>query len=505
MAGGFFIFGADADQWKGFDMPRYLITSALPYINGVKHLGNLVGSLLPADIQARFRRQTGAEVLFLCATDEHGTPAELAARAAGLDVAGFCDREHARQAAIYRRFNLSFDHFGRTSSRFNRAPTQDLARRLDANGFIVEKLVRQAYSPSDGRFLPDRYVTGICPHCLSPAARGDQCESCTQLLDPADLIEPRSTLSGARDIELRPTRHLYLRQTLLADRLASWHAAHPEWPKLVRGIARAWLDQGLEDRCITRDLAWGVPVDRPGFEGKVFYVWFDAPIGYIGAAQEWASLDPAQRDWRSWWEGGEDVHYIQVLGKDNVPFHTVSFPATIIGSGLPLELADQIKGLSWLTFEGGKFSTSAGHGIFTDAALDLLPADYWRWWLAANAPEDTDSDFTLARFAADTSKDLADLFGNLVNRCLAFLHQVHDGIVPEGGSDGPLELALASDLELRLAALRQHHEALAIRKAVAEIRGIWARANAYLTEAAPWTVRAIDSARAAAASAPVST
>ena len=411
-------------------MAKFLITSALPYVNGVKHLGNLVGSLLPADIHARFRRQTGHEVLFLCGTDEHGTPTELAAQAAGLPVTEYCSRQHAIQADIYRRFGLSFDHFSRTSGVANRLLTQELFRRLDAAGHIEPRVIRQAYSSTDKRFLPDRYVIGTCPHCGNPNARGDQCESCTRLLDPDDLVSPRSAISGATDVEFRETRHLFLKLSAFEGRLRQWIETRRDWPPLVRSIALKWLDEGLKDRCITRDLTWGVPVPKPGFEDKVFYVWFDAPIGYIAAAVEWSEA-ASGRDWHAWWQGGDDVHYVQFLAKDNVPFHTISFPATILGSGLPLKLPDIIKGFNWLTFEGGKFSTSGQRGIFTDTALTLLPADSWRWWLAANAPENADADFAIERFVEGVNKDLADTFGNLVNRCLAFAAARFDATVPE--------------------------------------------------------------------------
>ncbi|HTE79140.1 MAG TPA: methionine--tRNA ligase [Reyranella sp.] len=471
-------------------MTKFLITSALPYVNGVKHLGNLAGSLLPADIHARFRRQTGHKVLFLCGTDEHGTPAELAAQAAGLPVADYCARQHAVQADIYRRFGLSFDHFSRTSGAVNRQLTQEIFLALDAAGFIEPRTIRQAYSPTDGRFLPDRYIVGTCPHCGSPNARGDQCEACTHLLDPEDLVDPRSATSGATDIEFRETRHLFLKLSALEGRLRDWLATRRDWPPLVQSIARKWLDEGLQDRCITRDLEWGVPVPKPGFEDKVFYVWFDAPIGYIAAGVEWSE------DWRDWWQS-DDVRYLQFLAKDNVPFHAISFPAALLGSGLPFKLVDVIKGFNWLTFEGGKFSTSSRRGIFTDAALDAYPADCWRWWLAANAPEGGDTDFTVERFVDGVNKDLGDVFGNLVNRCLSFAATRFDSTVPEPGEPGPLERQLAIDLDARLASLRAHHEALAFRKAAEEVRAIWKLGNAYLSEAAPWTAIKTDRTRAA--------
>ena len=365
-------------------MTKYLITSALPYINGVKHLGNLVGSLLPADVHARFRRQVGDDVLFLCGTDEHGTPAELAAASAGLTPREYCDRQHAIQADIYRRFGLSFDHFGRSSGSANHELTRHFYECLDARGYIVEREVSQIWSPHDGRFLPDRYVIGTCPHCGFQAARGDQCDDCGRLLDPVDLFRPRSAISGSEELETKRSHHLFLRQSALADNLKQWLATRSGWPNFATSLATSLLDR-LEDRCITRDLSWGVRVPRLGFEGKTFYVWFDAPIAYIATAMEWAQADK-RRDWRAWWQGA-DVRLIQFLGKDNLPFHVASFPATLVGSGEGWKTADVIKAFHWLRYEGGKFFTSAGKGIFTDAALDHLPADYWRWWLVANAPK----------------------------------------------------------------------------------------------------------------------
>jgi len=436
-------------------------------------------------------------VLFICGTDEHGTPAELGAIEAGQEIRGYCDAQHALQADVYRRFGLSFDHFGRSSCAQNHALTQHLYRRLDTAGLLDERAVRQVWSPADRRFLPDRYVLGSCPRCGSPDARGDQCDACGSLLDPVDLIRPRSALSGDTQLELRASRHLFLRQSLLVERLRTWLGTRRDWPPFVASLAQSWLTSDLRDRCITRDLAWGVPVPRAGFEEKVFYVWFDAPIAYIAATQDWAQRDSARRDWRKWWWEAEDVRYIQFLGKDNVPFHAVSFPATLIGSGEPWKTVDVIKGFHWLAYEGGKFSTSRGRGIFADAALAELPADLWRWWLIANAPETSDTDFTVSRFVADVNKDLADVFGNLVNRVIRFAAQAFGGRVPDGGTPGEREHALAAEIEQRVARLRARHEALEFRQAAVETRALWVRTNGYLQDAAPWTAIKFDRARAA--------
>jgi methionyl-tRNA synthetase len=479
---------------------RYLVTSALPYVNGIKHLGNLAGSLLPADVHARFRRQTGARVLFLCGTDEHGTPAEISAAEAGVPVAEYCADFHARQEASYRALGISFDHFGRTSSAANHALTQHFYRRLDAEGFISEREVPQVWSPRDGRFLPDRYVLGRCPRCGDPDARGDQCDACGALLDPVDLGEPRSALSGDTDLEVRSSRHLFLRQDLLRERLREWLGTRTGWPSFVTSLARSWLTDDLRERCITRDLSWGVPVPRPGFEGKVFYVWFDAPIGYLALAREWAEADPARGDWLDWWTEGRGVRYLQFLGKDNVPFHTVGFPATLLGSGEPWKTADSVKGFHWLTYgQGGKFSTSRRRGVFCDEAADALPADFWRWWLVANAPETSDVDLDLRRLAADVNKDLADVFGNLANRLVSLAWRRYGGVVPDGGVPGPREAALAEAVGRRLDAIREAHEACEFRRAAAGTRALWDLANAYVQDSRPWQADPADPDGAACA------
>jgi methionyl-tRNA synthetase len=483
-------------------MARTLITSALPYINGIKHLGNLVGSMLPADVYARFMRARGNEVMFICATDEHGTPAELAAIAAGQDVATYCAEQHEIQKDIYKRFGLSFDHFGRSSSRQNYELTQHFAAMLDANGLIEERTIQQIYSIDDGRYLPDRYVEGTCPHCGYERARGDQCENCTKLLDPTDLINPRSAVSGSTNLEVRDTRHLFLKldNPEVEAKIQSWiDSKEKDWPVLVTSIAQKWLKEGLRDRCITRDLAWGVPVGRPGYEGKVYYVWFDAPIEYIAATKEWADAAPEEkRDWKRWWFEADDVRYTEFMAKDNIPFHTVSFPATIMGSGEAWKLVDYIKGFNWLTWYGGKFSTSQRRGIFTDQALSEFPADYWRYVLMANAPETDDSSFTLEGFAGQVNKDLADVLGNFVNRTLKFTQSKFGDTVPVGGEYGPAEEALARALDERIKALTENFEAIQYRKALAELRAIWVLGNQYLADEAPWTAIKTDPERAAA-------
>ena len=490
-------------------MQRILITSALPYINGIKHLGNLVGSQLPADCYARFCRAKGHEVMFICATDEHGTPAELAAQKAGLDVEAYCADMHKKQADLAQGFHLSFDYYGRSSSPHNHRLTQYFAGKLAENGLIDEINEQQIYSHSDGRFLPDRYIEGTCPNCGSDAARGDQCEECTKQLDPIELINPRSALSGSTDLEMRETKHLFLKQSNLRDTLDKWIDAQKDWPILTTSIAKKWLHDGdgLQDRGITRDLNWGVPVQKgdapwPGMEGKVFYVWFDAPIEYIAATAEWAEAQGLDESaWERWWrldKGADNVRYIQFMGKDNVPFHTLSFPATIIGSNDPWKLVDYIKSFNYLNFEGGQFSTSKGRGVFMDEALTLFPADYWRWWLLAHVPESSDSDFTWESFQSSINKDLADVLGNFVSRVTKFCYSKFGDSVPNGGDYGDAEDALIEALEANLTRYERYMANIDIRKSAHELRALWVLGNEYIQTVAPWAVVKEDPEKAAA-------
>ena len=483
-------------------MKRVLITSALPYVAGIKHLGNLVGSLLPADVFARFCRARGYETLAICATDEHGAAIELAAQEEGISAGAYSTKWHQAQKELGEKFGLSFDNFGRSSSTQNHELTLHFARALWKNGFLDVRTTKQAYSATDGRFLPDRYVIGTCPHCNYDRARGDQCENCTRVLDPVELKNPRSAISGAQDIEIRDSTHLFLKLSKLPAELRAWIDSHKnDWPVLVSSIAYKWLDEGLKDRGITRDLEWGIPVPDDiadgKLKGKVFYVWFDAPIEYIGSTKEWAERGGRPDAWKSWWLNADDVTYWEFMGKDNVPFHTIIFPAMQMGTGEPWKKVDRLKGFNYLNYDGGKFSTSQHRGIFMDSALDVAPADYWRYYLMANAPESADSNFTWEQFAGTINKDLADVLGNFVNRVTKFCVARFDGKVPGEGTYGDEEKALIAELDRRIAQYTEFLEQAEFRKAMGELRAIWVAGNEYLTRAAPWTQIKTDRARAA--------
>ncbi|USO02000.1 MAG: methionine--tRNA ligase [Alphaproteobacteria bacterium] len=473
---------------------RYLITSALPYINGIKHLGNLIGSMLPADVYARFLRQSGEEVLFVCGTDEHGTPAEIAADEAGKDIETYCKDMYETQKSIYEKFQLSFDTFGRSSDEKNHILTREIFLALQKNGLIEEKDIQQYYSKKDGRFLPDRYVMGECPKCGFQKARGDQCDGCGSLLDPTDLIHPYSSISLDKDLELRSSKHFFVKLEEMQDKVEKFVEDRPQWNAMTKGIAKKWLKEGLRNRCISRDLKWGIPI--PGHEDKVFYVWFDAPNAYIAMTD----------DVEMWWKDG-NVTYTQFMAKDNVPFHAVFWPGVLMGANQNWHLVDQLKSFGWLNYDGGKFSTSGKRGVFLDQALALYPSDYWRYYLLANIPETDDANFSFAHFAEIVNKDLADVLGNLINRVGTLVHKYFDGRIPvhrhpdltsrhpeaqpkdlpETGSEGSFATfrLLAQDYKSALKNLQ-------FRQAMQTLRKLWNFGNEFIAKNEPWALMKSD-------------
>ncbi len=478
-------------------MSKILVTSALPYINGVPHLGHMVGCLLPSDIYARFMRMMGNEVLYICGTDEHGTTSEVGALKAGMDVQAYCDMNHDRHAKTYKDFELSFDFFGRTSTEQNKEMTYHIFEQLDKNGFIDEKTIKQVYSIDDKMFLADRYITGTCPYCGYEKARGDQCENCTKVLEPTDLIDARSSISGSKNLEVRETKHLFLNLPKLEGELAAWlKTKEPFWPDVAYTIAQKWLKEGLQERCITRDLKWGFKVNKKGYEDKVFYVWFDAPIGYIGITKQWADEKPQERSWKDWWQNPKEVRHVEFMGKDNVPYHAITFPATLLGTRENWTQVDFLKGFSYLTYEGGKFSKSENRGIFAEDAIKEFPADYWRYWLMSNAPEGSDASFTWELFAGSVNKDLNGVLGNFVSRVLKMTSSKLGNKVPEGGEYSKLEEDLIATLQQRVNDYIKYLNEMEFRKALGELRAIWVEGNNYISVAEPWTVIKTDEKRA---------
>lgn len=477
---------------------KYLITSALPYINGLPHLGHMVGCLLPSDVYARFMRMQGKDVLYICGTDEHGTASEVGALKAGMPVQEYCDSYHEKHKEIYKAFDLSFDYLGRTSTEQNKEMTYRIFSELDKNGYIEEKTIKQIFSVDDNQFLADRYITGTCPYCGYEKARGDQCENCTKVLEPTDLINAKSTISGSTNLEVRETKHLFIKLEALQPKLKKWlETKEFTWPEVAYSIAQKWLKEGLQPRCITRDLKWGFTVNKEGYENKVFYVWFDAPIGYIGITKQWSDEKPTERSWEDWWLKPDDVHYVEFMGKDNVPYHTITFPATLMGTGENWKLVDYLKGMSYLTFNGGKFSKSEKIGIFCDQAVEEFPADYWRYWLMANAPESSDSSFTFEGFANTINKDLNDVLGNFINRVLKMTGSNFGTQVPDGGDVSDDEKALYTRLDELVGDYTAYLNEMEFRKALSTLREIWVEGNNYIARNEPWKVVKTDKDRAA--------
>lgn len=474
---------------------RYIVTSALPYINGIKHLGNLVGSLLPADVYTRYLRLKGKDVVFVCGTDDHGTPAEISAFEAGKPVDKYCDEMYQIQKDIYERFDLKFDYFGRTHDQENHEITQEIFLGLYNNGYISEKESIQLYSVDDKRYLPDRYVMGTCPHCGYERARGDQCENCTTLLDPVDLINPRSAISDSTNIEQRKVKHFYIDLPKLQPKVEEWIEKQTHWPTTSLSIAKKWLKEGLKERAITRNLDWGIAIPLEGYDDIKFYVWFDAPIGYISITKKWAKLIKKPKKFEYYWKSPK-TKLIQFMGIDNVPFHSVTFPCSIIGSDLGYQLVHTLKGFQWLTYEKGKFSTSQNRGIFTDQALDLYPSDYWRYYLLLIAPERQDTDFQWSEFQSAVNNDLNNLLGNLLNRFLTFSTKHFDGKIPEY-TDGDLEKELQSKFQECLQEYTSTFDEIEFQKPLKALKAFWQDCNRYFQQAEPWNTVKTDISKTA--------
>ncbi|KAL2221399.1 methionyl-tRNA synthetase [Thermoascus aurantiacus ATCC 26904] len=405
-----------------------LITSALPYVNNVPHLGNIVGSVLSADVFARYHKACGRPTLFICGTDEYGTATETKALEEGVTPEELCAKYNKIHQEVYDWFEIGFDHFGRTPTQKHTEISQSIFKRLWENGFLEEKTAEQPFCEKHDSFLADRYVEGECPRCHYDDARGDQCDKCGHLLDPFDLINPRCKLDGATPVR-RQTKHIHLLLDKLQPEIEKWvHSAKEkgDWPKNSRVITESWLREGLKDRGITRDLKWGVPVPLPGYEKKVLYVWFEACIGYPSITANYTD------DWELWWRDPENVQLYQFLGKDNVPFHSVIFPGCQIGTRDKWTMLHHLSTTEYLNYEGGKFSKSRGIGVFGNNAKDTgVPPDVWRYFLLKNRPESSDSQFEWRSFVDSNNSELLAKLGNLVNRIVKLVIAAYNSTIPE--------------------------------------------------------------------------
>lgn len=473
---------------------KILITSALPYVNNVPHLGNIIGCVLSADVYARFCRLKEYQTLYICGTDEYGTATEIKALEEGLTPAQICDKYHKIHADIYKWFNISFDYFGRTSTPAHSELTQEIFLDLYKNGFIIEEEVEQFFDEKAQMFLADRYIEGICPFCNYNGARGDQCDKCGKLLKPEELLEPVSKVSKTKPV-LRKTNHLFINLPSIEAKLAPWiekTSKEGRWSDNTTKIAQSWIKEGLKKRMITRDLKWGVKVPLPKFENKVFYVWFDAPIGYISIT---ANLT---KEWKNWWLNPNEVKLYQFMGKDNVPFHSVIFPSTLLGSGKNWTMVHHISTTEFLNYENGKFSKSRKTGVFGDGAKESgIEADVWRYYLLANRPESADTTFSWDDFAQKTNNELLANLGNLVNRTLVFIANNFESKIPSGEmneTDAEFienQLKIAKEIEGLL-------EEVQIKEALHRIMNYSKNANKYFQDNKPWELVKTDKNRASA-------
>lgn len=413
-----------------------MITSALPYVNNVPHLGNIIGCVLSADVYARYCRIRGDNTLYICGTDEYGTATETKAYQEGMTCQEICDKFNAIHSEVYEWFNISTDHFGRTSTAKQEEIVHEIFKDLDANGMLCEKEVQQLWSPGLDKFLADRFVEGTCPlpECGYEDARGDQCDKCGHLLDAIDLINPRCKFTGCKPV-VKTSKHLYIDLTKLSPEIVShYESVKADWSNNAQQITESWLKKGLEPRCITRDLKWGIRVPKEGYESKVFYVWFDAPIGYPSITATYTD------EWRQWWfKNDKNVEYYQFMGKDNVPFHSIIFPSFLLGTRKPWKLVDNINGTEYLNYENGKFSKSRGIGVFGNQAKQTdIPSDVWRFYLLYVRPEVCDTEFQWADFQLKNNSELLNNLGNFVNRALTFVMKFYDGKIPEAQINGTM-------------------------------------------------------------------
>ena len=463
---------------------KLLVTAALPYANGPLHLGHLAGAYIPADVFVRYQRLMGTELLFICGSDEHGVPITIRADKENVSAKEIVDRYHNLMIKSFQGMGVNFDNYSRTSLQLHHKTAQDFFLKLYGKGHITEQAVQQYHCPTCGRFLPDRYIEGECPHCHELGARGDQCEACGRWLEPEDLLDPKCKICGSSP-ELRTTKHWYFKLSAFQKSLEEWQASKKDWRSNVREFCSGWFQEGLTDRPITRDIDWGVPVPLPNAEGKVLYVWFDAPIGYISSSVEWALNRGTPESWKDFWFDSE-TKLIHFIGKDNIVFHAIVWPATLMAHG-EFILPSQIPANEFLNIEGKKISTSRNWAVWVDEYLQTFPPDPLRYWLAANSPENKDADFTWKDFQAHNNSELADVLGNLINRSLSFAEKHFSGKVPPAGTLGDMDREILAAIGQTANRIAEALESFQVRRSIAELMDLARAGNKYFNDSAPWS------------------
>lgn len=471
------------------EFKRTLITSALPYANGPVHIGHLAGVYVPADIYARYLRMKGEEVAFIGGSDEHGVPITLKAKKEGVEPQDIVDKYHAIIKDSFRRFGISFDVYSRTSSKVHHETASAFFKKLYDEGKFIEKTTEQYYDEEAGQFLADRYIVGTCPKCNNEKAYGDQCESCGSSLNATDLIKPKSVLSGSVPV-MKETKHWYLPLDEYEPWLKEWILEqHKEWKPNVYGQCKSWLDGGLNPRAVTRDLKWGVPVPVDGAEGKVLYVWFDAPIGYISATKEWTP------DWEKWWKD-EDTRMLHFIGKDNIVFHCIIFPSMLKADGT-YNLPENVPANEFLNLEGDKISTSRNWAVWLHEYLDEFPGkeDVLKYVLTANAPETKDNDFTWKDFQARNNNELVAILGNFVNRALVLTQKYYNGEVPARGLLSDFDTETLERISTLKAEVEKSLDTFRFREALKLAMDMARLGNKYLADMEPWKLVKTDAER----------
>lgn len=470
---------------------RYLITSALPYANGPVHIGHLAGVYIPSDIYTRYLRMKGMDVISVCGSDEHGVPITIKARQEGISPQDVVDKYNAIIKDAFARFGIAFDIYSRTSSKVHYQTASEFFRKLYDAGEFIEKTTEQYYDAEVNQFLADRYITGTCPHCSNENAYGDQCEKCGTSLNATDLINPKSTLSGTKPV-LRETKHWFLPLDKYQPFLERWILEeHKEWKANVYGQCKSWLDQGLQPRAVSRDLDWGVPVPVEGADGKVLYVWFDAPIGYISATKEFTP------EWEKYWKD-EETRMIHFIGKDNIVFHCIVFPTMLKAEGSYI-LPENVPANEFLNLEGDKISTSRNWAVWLHEYLDEFPGkqDVLRYTLTANMPETKDNDFTWKDFQARNNNELVAILGNFVNRTLVLTQKYYEGKVPAAGALTDFDKETIAELPRLKEAIESNLEVFRFREALKEAMNVARLGNKYLADTEPWKLIKTDPERVA--------
>ena len=473
------------------DFKRILVTAALPYANGKIHLGHLAGAYLPADLYVRYQRSMKRDVIFICGSDEHGVPITITADQEKTTPQTIVDRYHALNKSAFDKFGISFDNYSRTSLPLHHETAKEFFLKLQGSKILKEKKEKQLYDEKSNMFLPDRYVEGTCPVCSNPDARGDQCEKCGTFLNPTELINPRSKITGETPT-VRETTHLYFPLGDYQKKLEAYINSANErdgWKENVLQYCRSWFKEGLQDRAVTRDLQWGVRVPLEGFENKVLYVWFDAVLGYISSTKEWSTRIGKPDRWKDYWLD-QSTKYVAFIGKDNVVFHCIVFPSMLMAwnenSGEKYILPENVPANEFLNFEGQKFSKSRGWGIDVDEFLEEFPADALRYTLTMNLPEARDADFYWKDFQARNNNELADILGNFINRSLTFVHKNFNGAVPALGTLQKIDMELLAQLKSVALTSGGLFEKYRFKDATLEIMNLVRYANKYFNDSEPW-------------------